>query len=118
MIIRENDLNVRLEWEKEIHWCKPEAQRMPYVRENSTLATGRSKGIRLRQAFQLVAYAILKADAPNGGIKGKFFRRYWCLHERDPYPRDNYPYGTVIPSSITTGKTSVSAHEGAIKCGQ
>jgi len=89
--------------ESEIVWLEPGYY--PYLREDVVMRGRRASEISGDRIYgKLVAYAKLKPDAPNNGMRGRFDRRIWYLKPHDT-PSD-WPCEAVEPLSIRAGKPS------------
>jgi len=89
--------------ESEIVWLEPGYY--PYLREDVVMRGRRASEISGDKIYgKLVAYAKLKSDAPNNGMRGCFDRRIWYLKPHDT--PSGWPLEAVEPLSITVGKPS------------
>lgn len=90
----------------------------PYLRE-ITFDNGRRGTSPGKVPVNVVAYSVMRPDAPNDGHPAEFTRRLWHFRDTDPYECDrdhpNYsnvcPCEGVKPSSIRAGQESAGGRE-------
>jgi hypothetical protein len=97
-----------LEYEQEIVWVDPTARDLPYVREMELPSGTRDRPPRVSVSGRVVAYAVLRPDAPSESPY-RWARRVWWVrtaeHGRaDPYSPDSMPAEGVRPAAIAAGR--------------
>ena len=99
----------RYDHEQSIHWLRPEARDLPYVRESTRRVSDRRA--KRKMPRQTVAYVIIKSDA-GGPIIRRGYRswtiRFWWLASHDCYHSIGGPMEAVDPTSIQAGQPTRS----------
>jgi len=94
----------RIQWVDGYH---PEI--LEYVREGSHFLPFRTRRPGRGYVPGLVAYAVLKKDAPAIRWGGGFERRRWWLTDGDPYAVSGHPCEAVDLCSIRPGQLSLES---------
>ncbi|MDL2077845.1 DUF6009 family protein [Streptomyces sp. GXMU-J15] len=94
-----------LEHEDGIVWTE-DVEAFDYVRQSVELsASTRRNPVAWRGNGRRVGYAVLRPDAPSGGVPGKFVRRVFWVKEHDRSEQPDGMYKRAAPSEAVDPRT-------------